>query len=129
MTGTLLQERLPQLNVYGTLDQPLHARNLTREMIIIKNRHPRQKYIAIDAAVGEEHEIGRLQLRNGPIYPGKATAKSLPAVGDYALTAILEKRGHKAAAGTGNSPGFAAVYHMAKIVQQAVADWYDLYPQ
>jgi putative sporulation protein YyaC len=126
LTGTMLQESMPSLNVYGTLDQPLNARNLIKEMMIIKNRHAGQKFIAVDAAVGEESEIGRIQFNAGSIIPGRAVARSLPAVGDFALTAIVEKRGH---AQMYSSKGFAHVYHMARLVQKAVASWYCMHQQ
>lgn len=129
LTGTMLQESIPCLIVYGTLDQPLHARNLTREMMVIKKRHPDRNFIAVDAAVGEENEIGHIQFRTGAILPGKAVAKALPAVGDYALTAIVEKRGYHQAEGKVSSQSFAHVYHMAKLVQQAIASWYCLHQQ
>jgi putative sporulation protein YyaC len=129
LTGTMLQESNPAIDVYGTLDQPLNARNLTKEMMIIKNRHAGQKFIAIDAAVGEENEIGRLQFKTGAIIPGRAVAKSLPAIGDFALTAIVEIRGQAQTSGQGSSQGFAHVYHMARLVQKAVEDWYCLHQQ
>lgn len=129
LTGTMLQESIPSLIVYGFLDQPLHARNLTREMMVIKKRHGERKFIAIDAAVGEENEIGHIQFRAGAILPGKAVAQALPAIGDYALTAIVAKRGYKHSEGRASSPSFAPVYHMAKLVQQAVASWYSLHQQ
>lgn len=129
LTGTMLRESIPSINVYGTLDQPLNARNLIKEMMIIKNRHAGQKFIAVDAAVGEESEIGRIQFKAGSILPGRAVAKSLPAVGDFALTAIVEKRGHAQVSGQGTSQGFAHVYHMARLVQKAVASWYCLHQQ
>jgi putative sporulation protein YyaC len=129
LTGTMLQESIPSLHVYGTLDQPLHARNLSKEMMMIKNRHVGQKFIALDAAVGEESEIGRIQFKAGAIFPGRAVAKSLPAIGDFALTAIVEKRGHAHMYGHGSSKGFAHVYHMARIIQKAVASWYCLHQQ
>lgn len=129
MIGTMLQDRLPHLIIYGNLDHPLHARNLIREMISIKNRHPDRKFIAIDAAVGEEEEIGRIQLRPGAILPGRAVAKNLPAVGDYSLTAIVEKRSANRIAGSQTTRGFAHVYHMAKLIQEAITDWYSLYQE
>ncbi len=129
LTGTMLQESIPSLNVYGTLDRPLNARNLIKEMLIIKKRHAGQKFIAIDAAVGEESEIGRIQFKAGSILPGRAVARSLPAVGDFSLTAIVEKRGQAQTSGQESPKGFAHVYHMARLVQKAVTSWYCLHQQ
>jgi len=124
LCGTLLQSSLPELNVYGSLDHPIHAKNLCREMKIIRQRHPAAIELAIDASVGEENEIGCLQLRHGALKPGRALAKNLPAVGDFSLTGIVDKRSLGFNNSRENTRGIAHVYHMAKLIQAVVEDWY-----
>lgn len=123
LCGTMLQASLPDMFIYGSLDHPIHARNLIKEMQIIRQRHPGRIEIAIDASVGDEEEIGRLQLRQGALLPGKALAKNLPAVGDYSLTGVVDKR-FPGRSRSGNTRGLAHVYHMAKVIQAAVEDWH-----
>lgn len=124
LCGTMLQDSLPDIPIYGSLDHPIHARNLIKEMQIIRQRHPGRMEIAIDASVGEEDEIGSLQLRQGSLVPGKALAKNLPAVGDYSLTGIVDIRHSGRSRASENTRGLVHVYHMAKIIRAAVEDWY-----
>ncbi len=126
LCGTMLQASLPDILVYGSLDHPIHARNLIKEMQIIRHRHPARIEIAIDASVGEEAEIGRLQLRQGALLPGKALAKNLPAVGDFSLTGVVDKRSSGRSSASANTRGLAHVYHMAQLIQAAVGDWHRL---
>lgn len=124
LCGTMLQASLPAMHIYGSLDHPIHARNLIKEMQMIRQRHPERIEIAIDASVGEEEEIGSLQLRQGALLPGKALAKNLPAVGDFSLTGVVDKRSSGRSRGSENTRGLAHVYHMAKVIQAAVEDWH-----
>lgn len=124
LCGTMLQSSLPNLKVYGSLDHPIHARNLGRELQTIRQRHPGMIELAIDASVGDEEEIGCLQLRQGALKPGRALAKNLPAVGDFSLTGIVDKRSLGFNNSRENTRGIAHVYHMAKVIQAAVGDWY-----
>lgn len=125
LCGTLLQSSLPELKVYGCLDHPIHAKNLCREMKTIRQRHPGLMELAIDASVGDENEIGCLQLRQGALKPGRALAKNLPAVGDFSLTGIVDKRSLGFNNSRENTRGIAHVYHMSKLIQAAVEDWYN----
>ncbi|CFX69714.1 Protein of unknown function DUF1256 [Syntrophomonas zehnderi OL-4] len=124
LTGTMLKTRLPGLLVYGTLDQPLHANNLTRQMSEIRKKHPGTIELAIDASVGTEEEIGQLQFWQGSLIPGKALAKNLPLVGDFSLTAVVDARPRTRYQDTGNKRGLAHVYHMARLIEEAMYLWY-----
>lgn len=127
LCGTMLQDCLPELLVYGSLEHPIHARNLIKEMQIIRQHHPGMLELAIDASVGEEAEIGSWQLRQGALKPGKALAKNLPAVGDYSLTGIVDKRSLGLNNNRESTRGLSHVYRMAQLLQAAVQDWCRLY--
>ncbi len=124
LTGTMLAAVAPELAVYGTLDHPLHAQNLVREMRQIKNYNTGKIEIAIDASVGDEDEIGIIQLRRGSLLPGKALAKNLPPVGNYSITGIVDVRFNSQGART-KHPGLGHVYHMAKLLSELIGDWYQ----
>lgn len=124
LSGTMLKKRMPGLLVYGTLDQPLHANNLIRQMQSIRQTHPDLIELAIDASVGTEDEIGQLQFSQGSLIPGRALAKNLPAVGDFALTAVVDTRSQTRYQSTANKRGLAHVYHMARLIEEAMYLWY-----
>lgn len=125
LMGTLLQEKVPKLKVMGSLDQPIHAKNLISSMNDIKRLQEEYLLIAIDAAVGPPEDIGLIQLKKGPLIPGKAMARRLPAVGHYSLTAVVDTQIHSRINMNKKNPGLglAAIYQMARLLSDAIAAW------
>ncbi len=90
MVGTLLNENMPApVSVYGMQNANITAQNLEEAFRFIKMLHPNQKLIVIDAAVGEQNQIGKVQISNTPLFPGAATNKSLSEVGDVSIVGIV----------------------------------------
>lgn len=88
--GKLLQEISPQnITVYGTLDKPIHALNLTVQLDAIKKKHPDAYFIAIDASFGTRSHLGNIFINHGPLYPGMGLKKELPPVGNLSITGIV----------------------------------------
>ena len=54
----LSQHQLPGIFVYGTLNQPVHAVNLSDITDFISKSHPFALVIAIDASLGDERHLG-----------------------------------------------------------------------
>lgn len=90
LIGTLLKQSSFSFPVYGTLEHPIHALNLETKMQIIKKRHPHSTIIAIDACLDNESSIGIIELKPGPIYPGKGLGKTLNPVGDLSIIGIVD---------------------------------------
>jgi len=95
MVGTLLTN-MPNLPfaVYGTLEDPVHASNLTEKLNLIKTLHPNPIIIAIDACLGYTENVGTITLSMGALKPGAGVNKNLPAVGDINLTGIVNVGGY-----------------------------------
>ena len=77
--------------VYGTLDNPIHALNIYESIEHIKKSHPKGNFLAIDACLGSKTSIGNIQIREGPILPGKGVGKKLPQIGHYSIVGIVDK--------------------------------------
>jgi len=90
LVGTLLENTGFPFPVYGTLKNPIHAVNLREKVTKIRKEHPLAFTIAIDACLGEPGNVGSIQVRQGPIYPGKGVGKSLPSVGDISVIGIID---------------------------------------
>ncbi|MFS0643832.1 spore protease YyaC [Siminovitchia sp. 179-K 8D1 HS] len=83
--GTFLKEKGYD-NVIGTIDDPVHAKNLEDRMKEVpKNR----TVIAIDASVSSEKNIGLLSFHSGKLFPGSGVGKNLPSVGDFHINGIV----------------------------------------
>jgi putative sporulation protein YyaC len=79
--------------VYGTLDEPVHAKNIQETLDIISERHEGCKVIAIDACLSKIDYIGYINIGNNPINPGDGVGKVLPKVGDISITGIVNVGG------------------------------------
>lgn len=85
--------RFDNVHVYGTLDSPVHAKNLEDRINSISTSHKNPFVIAIDACLGKVDRVGYLTVSNGPIKPGAGVKKNLPPVGDMHITGIVNLGG------------------------------------
>ncbi|WP_147803803.1 spore protease YyaC [Alkalicoccus halolimnae] len=94
LTGSLLEEKMPsQFFIYGTLENPVHAKNLHLTMQHIEKVHPASFIIAVDASLGRRENVGTIVLGEGPLFPGAALNRTLSPVGDLYLTGIINVSG------------------------------------
>lgn len=80
--------------VFGTLDEPVHAKNLTIKTEEIKNYFDNPFIVAIDACLGHQESVGHINISDGPIYPGAGVNKNLTPVGDMNVTGIVNVSGY-----------------------------------
>ena len=92
--GPLVGHKLKQQysftdHIFGTLEHPVHALNLTYALTQIRLRFSDPFLIVIDAALGLPGHIGSITLSSGSLLPGEGMKKNLPAVGDLSITGIV----------------------------------------
>lgn len=75
--------------VIGTLENPLHAVNLSSTIEQIQENSTSPFVVAIDACLGVEQNIGQIIVHQGPLLPGKAVKKELPPIGDISIKGIV----------------------------------------
>ncbi len=121
VTGTLLCRRGEFRGfVYGTLKNPVTAKEIKYIDAFLRKTHPGRKIIAIDAAVGEESEIGLLKVVEGPLRPGSGANKRLGRVGDVSVLGVVAKKSAFSYSLL-NLTRLNVVYSMAEIVAGAVS--------
>lgn len=81
-------------HLYGTLEKPIHAKNLEATVGFIQLYHPGALIIAIDASLGVSNHVGYITLGEGALNPGVGVDKNLPAVGDIFITGIVNLSGY-----------------------------------
>lgn len=79
--------------VIGTLENPLHAVNLSSTIEHIQQLPSNPFIIAIDACLGSDQSVGQIIVHEGPLYPGKAVKKELPPIGDISIKGIVNVGG------------------------------------
>lgn len=94
LVGTRLKAyRHKGFDIYGTLNEPIHAVNLVKTIEEIENRHKDPFIVAVDACLGGPERVGYINVRPGAIHPGTALKKSLPPVGDVHISGIVNVGG------------------------------------
>lgn len=75
--------------IYGTLDNPITAKEVTIISEKLKIIHPRSKILIVDAAVGNTMDVGQIKVSSFGIKPGLGVNKNLPLVGDVSIIGIV----------------------------------------
>ena len=75
--------------VYGSLENPVHAKNLDETMKKIYLEYKKPFVIAIDACLGKMDHVGYVTIGEGSLKPGSGVNKDLTPVGDMNITGIV----------------------------------------
>ncbi len=108
--------------VYGTLSSPVTAKEIKYLRAFLKDAHPNSPIIAVDAAVGEEGDIGLIKLLDSPLRPGAGANKKLGAIGDTSILGIVAEKSI-ANFSLLNTTRLNLVYTMAELISDALADY------
>ena len=93
LTGSKLKTLNQYPHVFGTLDDPVHATNLSNRLKYIETAYSSPFVIAVDACLGKLDSVGCVSLGYGSVKPGAAVNKELPPVGDAYITGIVNVGG------------------------------------
>jgi putative sporulation protein YyaC len=96
--GPLVGYKLKALNtndvfIYGTLQNPVHAKNLKDVLEEINTSYKKPFIIAVDACLGGLDRIGSIVIDAGPLTPGAGVNKRLPKVGHMHIVGIVNVGG------------------------------------
>lgn len=92
--GPLIGYKLNELNlsnvtIYGSLDFPVHAKNLPDIISTIKQLHSNALILSIDACLGTMQNVGCISIGEGSIRPGAGVKKDLPSIGHLHIIGIV----------------------------------------
>jgi putative sporulation protein YyaC len=89
----LIKRKMSGVHVFGTLENPVHARNLRETLTSALETYPGAYVVAIDASLGVLDHVGCISVGQGQIKPGAGLKKDLPAVGDMHITGVVNTGG------------------------------------
>lgn len=81
------------VHIFGTLNSPVHAKNLDSTIEYINSNFINPFIIAIDASLGKIERVGYINVYEGPLKPGAGVNKKLPEVGNIHITGIVNMSG------------------------------------
>lgn len=122
ITGSMLKFKTQGLNVfiYGTLSSPVTAKEIKYMRTFLKETHEGSQIIAIDAAVGNEGDIGLIKLCDTPLQPGAGANKRLGELGDMSVMGIVSEKS-VANYGLLNTTRLNLVYTMSAIISDGIS--------
>lgn len=83
----------PNVYVLGTLEEPIHAKNLEEKITHIYSSYNNPFVIAIDACLGKLERVGYINVAKGALKPGAGVNKDLPKIGDVHVTGVVNLGG------------------------------------
>lgn len=90
LTGSVLRKyQSPFFDLFGTLEEPVHAVNLKDTLEKIQTRFRNPFVIGIDACLGKASSVGHVIAGPGPVRPGAGVNKNLPPVGDIHISGVV----------------------------------------
>lgn len=122
IVGSMLKYKTQGVNayVYGTLALPVTAKEIKYFQAFLKETHPGEQIIAVDAAVGAEGDIGLMRVTHSPLYPGAGANKKLGSIGDISVMGIVAEKSLSNFSLL-NSTRLNLVYTMAEQISEALA--------
>lgn len=89
LVGTLLVKKNVPAYIYGTLNSPITAKEISCVKTHLKMLHPNSFTVAIDAAVGDSNDIGLIKVSDRGLKPGLGVDKRLGVLGDCSVIGIV----------------------------------------
>lgn len=77
------------IHIYGTLENPVHAKNIISILNNINSIFINPYIVAIDSCLGSLNNIGKIFIQKKPLIPGLALNKDLPPIGEMSITGIV----------------------------------------
>ena len=89
LVGTMLTKNNICVDVYGTLEKPVHAMNIAERVREIERKNYKT-ILAIDACLSNKTSQGIIEVRERSITPGKGIGKLLPEIGDISIIGVMD---------------------------------------
>lgn len=77
------------IHICGTLEEPVHAKNLVDVLDNLSLKYNNPYIVAIDSSLGSQNNVGKIFIEKKPLAPGIALNKNLPLVGELSITGIV----------------------------------------
>lgn len=95
LCGTFIKNKNNNAYLYGTLKNPLTAKEIECFGANIRKMHPNSIVVAIDASVGKPEEVGLVKIFDRGIKPGLAVNKNLSLIGDVSIIGVVAEKSNE----------------------------------
>ena len=122
IVGSMLQYKTQGLStfLYGTLSAPVTAKEIGTLRAFLRETHRDCQVLAIDAAVGNEGDIGLIKILDQPLKPGAGANKNLGEVGNLSIMGVVAEKSVSNYA-IFNQTRLNLVYKMSDVISDALS--------
>lgn len=125
LCGTLLKSKNLPTFIYGTLSNPITAKEVKTVKDKISKLHFNSKVLTIDASIGESEDVGYVKLNNFGLRPGLGLKKNLGVIGDISILGIVAKN-EKKNYDLFNNTHLNTIYNMAKFISDSIEEYFNI---
>ena len=122
LIGTFLRNKGVKTFVYGNLSYPITAKEVGLAGDYIKKNHPNTITVAIDAAVGNQEDVGLIRTSNSSIKPGLGVNKNLEKIGDISIIGVVSGKSLQNES-LFNLTRLNLVYKMAEVIANGIENY------
>lgn len=126
LVGTFLKQKNVGAYIYGTLNQPITAKEVEYARKYLKEIHPDSMIIAIDAAVGTSDDVGLIKVMDKGLKPGLGVNKNLGEIGDVSIIGVVAAKSIRNY-NLFNLTRLSLIYRMAEIITKSITDYITAY--
>lgn len=123
IVGSMLKYKTQGLHtyLYGTLSAPVTAKDIAYLRKFLRETHKGSTVLTVDAAVGQNGDVGLIKVLDEPLKPGAGANKKLGSIGHASILGVVnEKSLHTY--GIFNTTRLNLVYTMAEIISESIAN-------
>ena len=124
LVGTMLKKKNLNAYIYGTLEYPVTAKEIDYIVSHLKKTHGTSEILAIDAAVGNQDDVGLIKISNSGIKPGLGVNKHLKTVGSKSIIGIVAEKSLRNQA-LFNATRLNLVYRMAEHIANGIVCYFS----
>ena len=122
LIGTFLKNKGVKTFVYGNLCYPVTAKEVSLAGSYIKKNHPNTITVAIDAAVGNQEDVGLIRISNSSLKPGLGVNKNLEKIGDISIIGVVSGKSLQNES-LFNLTRLNLVYKMAEVIANGIENY------
>lgn len=122
LIGTILNKKKISAYVYGTLNTPVTAKEVSYIKDMVTSVHGNSRVITIDAGVGKADDVGLIKVNSGGLVPGLGVNKHLGSIGDVGIIGIVAEKDLDNYS-LFNTTRLGLVYKMAECISSGILDY------
>ena len=122
--GTEISKKLNNVYVYGTLKNPITAKESNVLYNNVKKLHPKSQILVVDAAVVSKNDVGLIKVTDRGIKPGLGVNKDLELLGDVSIIGIVAEK-QTPPNSLFYQTRFSLVYNISQTIIKGIIDYFN----